>query len=165
MVIAAWALVAMLTAGGAANPALAEALPRDDADRAGWLKHTRDRTRVRLVEPTAVDFSNLRDGYTVRSPFVVDFSIRGMGVVPAGKAHPKAGHHHLLINKRLPASVGEKIPFDDQHRHFGKGQTGVELDLPAGRHTLRLRFLDDSRSRELLRAPEIKVVVVSQEGL
>lgn len=49
MVITAWALVVMLTAGGAANPALAEALSRDDVDWAGWLKHTRERTWVRLL--------------------------------------------------------------------------------------------------------------------
>ncbi len=158
-----WVLAVVLTVtvttGFATIPALAEALPRDDAQRACWSKHTRERTRVRLAEPTAVDFSNLRDGYSVRSPFLVDFSVRGMGVVPAGKAHPKAGHHHLLIDKRLPPSVTEKIPFDDHHRHFGKGQTGVELALPAGRHTLRLLFADHEHRPHFVFSPEIVVLV------
>ncbi|MEN0001426.1 MAG: DUF4399 domain-containing protein, partial [Pseudomonadota bacterium] len=30
------------------------------------------------------------------------------------------------------------IPNDDNHRHFGGGQTQVTLDLPAGEHTLQL---------------------------
>ena len=81
------------------------------------LRHT----RVRLIEPTAVDLSNLRDGYTVYSPFRIDFSIRGMGVIPAGKPHPKAGHHHVLVDTPLPINPADQIPFNDFHRHYGKG--------------------------------------------
>jgi hypothetical protein len=29
-------------------------------------------------------------------------------------------------------------PSDDNHRHFGGGQTEVTLELPAGTHTLQL---------------------------
>ena len=55
------------------------------------------------------------------------------------------GHHHLLID-RPPLGQGEDgmdelthgLPSDDQHRHFGGGQTEVTLDLPAGTHTLQL---------------------------
>jgi Domain of unknown function (DUF4399) len=32
----------------------------------------------------------------------------------------------------------EPIPTDKKHLHFGGGQSEVELDLPAGRHTLQL---------------------------
>ena len=117
--------------------AQAEPLPKDDRERACWLQHTRERTRVKLTEPTVVDFSNLRDGQTVRSPFQVDFAVRGMGVVPAGKPHPKAGHHHVLIDTPLPLNVGDQIPFNNGHRHFGKAQTGTTLELPPGPHKLR----------------------------
>ena len=61
-----------------AAAANAQPLPSDDLERECWLKHTRERTRARLAEPTAVDVSNLRDGQVVSSPFRVDFSIRGM---------------------------------------------------------------------------------------
>ena len=89
-----------------------------------------------------MSFTNLRSGYRVRSPFLVEFGIKGMGVVPAGKALPGTGHHHILVNTRMPPSVSEKLPFNDGHRHFGKGQTFAVLDLPPGKHTLRLLFAD-----------------------
>lgn len=139
--------------------ARAEPLPGGERERACWLAHTRERTRVRLIEPTAVDFANLRDGYTVRSPFIIDFSIRGMGVIPAGKPNPKAGHHHLLIDTKLPANVGEQIPFNDRHRHFGKGQTGTVVELPPGPHTLRLLFADHEHRPYFVFSPEITVNV------
>ena len=49
------------------------------------------------------------------------------------------GHHHLIIDAPAPAA-GVAIPFDDTHKHFGKGQTSVDLELPVGKHTLTLQF-------------------------
>ena len=142
-----------------AASALAEALPRDELERQCWLQYTRERTRVRLVEPTAVDVSNLREGYTVQSPFRVDFSIRGMGVIPAGKQHPKAGHHHLLVNTSLPANPGDQIPFNDFHRHYGKGQTSAVLALPPGQHRIRLLFADHEHRPYFVFSPELRITV------
>ena len=31
---------------------------------------------------------------------------------------------------------------DDQHRHFGKGQTETEITLPPGRYRLTMQFAD-----------------------
>jgi hypothetical protein len=139
--------------------ASAEPLPRDDRERSCWLQHTRERTQIRITEPTAVDVSNLRDGYTVRSPFRVDFAIRGMGVIPAGKQHPKAGHHHMLVDTSLPLNPSDKIPFSDFHRHFGKGQTGTVIALPPGQHRLRLLFADHDHRPYFVYSPELKVTV------
>ena len=132
---------------------------RDELERQCWLQHTRDRTRVQLGEPTAVDVSNLRNGYTVQSPFRVDFSIRGMGVIPAGKPHLKAGHHHLLVNTSLPSNPGAKIPFDDKHRHYGKGQTSAVLALPPGQHRIRLLFADHDHRPYFVFSPELRITV------
>jgi len=30
------------------------------------------------------------------------------------------------------------VPADDQHKHFGKGQTQTTIELPPGKHTLQL---------------------------
>jgi len=139
--------------------AQAEPLPADEQERACWLQHTRERTRVRLVDPTAVDVSNLRDGMTVHSPLRVDFSIRGMGVIPAGKPHPKAGHHHMLVDASLPSNPGTPIPFNDFHKHFGKGQTGAVLALPPGPHRLRLLFADHDHKPYFVYSPEIRITV------
>ena len=68
-----------------------------------------------------------------------------MGVAPAGTEKENTGHHHLLID-RPPLGEGEDgadelaygLPADDNHIHFGGGQTEVTLDLAAGEHTLQL---------------------------
>jgi hypothetical protein len=91
-----------------------------------------------------VYFINLKDGDTVTSPIVIQFGLAGMGVAPAnhdgGDAHRNTGHHHLLIN--TPPLTGEAlrsgIPADDNHRHYGGGQTEARIELPPGRHTLQL---------------------------
>lgn len=142
-----------------AAPASALPLPEDPLQRECWLRHTRERTRVNLREPTAVDFSNLRRRHATRAPFQVDFAVRGMGVVPAGKPLDGAGHHHLLVDTALPLDIAAPIPFGDKHRHFGKGQTGVTLDLPPGRHRLRLLFADHDHKPYFVFSPEIEVTV------
>jgi hypothetical protein len=78
------------------------------------------------------------DGASVTSPVRVVFGLKGFGVAPAGVDRADAGHHHLLVDTGLPADLGLPIPNDEQHRHFGGGQTEAELTLPAGRHTLQL---------------------------
>jgi len=137
-------------------------LPTNDAELRCWLQRTAERTRVNVREPTAVEFSNLRDGWRVRSPFLVEFAVRGMGVAPIGKERPGTGHHHVLINTPLPKLVGDPIPFDDKHRHFGKGQTSTLLDLPVGRHTLRLLFADHDHRPHFVYSREITVQVTGK---
>lgn len=78
------------------------------------------------------------NGEVVSSPVTIKFGLKGMGVAPAGIEYPESGHHHLLINVDQLASMDMPIPSDDNHRHFGKGQTEATLDLPAGTHTLQL---------------------------
>ena len=142
--------------------AIAQALPDDPQQRRCWLAHTAERTTVDLREPTAVRFTNLKSGFSFRSPFWIDFGIRGMGVVPAGNKNPKAGHHHLLIDTPLPLDYQGKIPFSDTHKHFGKGQTGAALDLSPGPHTLRLLFADHEHRPYFVYSPEITVTVTGK---
>ena len=92
-----------------------------------------------------VYFVNLSDGDSVSNPVTIVFGLRGMGVAPAGTEKENTGHHHLLVN-RPPLGEGEDgalelengLPADDNHIHFGGGQTEVTLDLPAGETTLQL---------------------------
>lgn len=92
-----------------------------------------------------VYFANLQDGATVTSPVTIVFGLSGMGVAPAGTEKENTGHHHLLID-RPPLGQGEDgadelmygILADEQHIHFGGGQTEVTLDLAPGSHTLQL---------------------------
>lgn len=78
------------------------------------------------------------DGAQVTSPFTVRFGLRGMGVAPAGITAENTGHHHLLIDVDTLPPQDQPLPATDQIRHFGAGQTEVELELPAGEHTLQL---------------------------
>jgi hypothetical protein len=90
-------------------------------------------------EGAAVYFINLQDGQTVTNPVVVQFGARGIGVAPAGTDKAMTGHHHLLINTTLEGdALTEGIPADDQHIHFGGGQTETMTELPPGTHTLQL---------------------------
>ena len=90
-----------------------------------------------------VYITNLSDGDTVSGPVTVRFGLVGMGIAPAGVEWDNTGHHHLIVD-RAPygAEAGDNmddpIPSDENHRHFGGGQTETTLDLPAGTHTLQL---------------------------
>ena len=96
-------------------------------------------------ENATVYFIGLEDGDTVSSPVTVVFGLAGMGVAPAGTEKENTGHHHLLLN-RPPIGEGEEgaeeleygLPADDNHIHFGGGQTQTTIDLPAGTHTMQL---------------------------
>lgn len=96
-------------------------------------------------EGAEVYFINLSDGETVQGPVTVNFGLKGMGVAPAGTEKENTGHHHILID-RAPFGEAEGdaealengLPADDNHKHFGGGQTEVTLDLPPGTHTLQL---------------------------
>lgn len=153
-----------LAALSLAQIATALPLPKDEAERACWQSFTRQRTRPNTEGLTSVDFSNLRDGYVVRSPFVVAFAVRGMGVAPAGTELPETGHHHILIDTRLPKSLSDGLPFSDTHRHFGKGQTMTTIDLPAGEHSLRLLFADAKHRPYFVFSPEIRVTVAGKRS-
>jgi hypothetical protein len=78
------------------------------------------------------------NGAVLSNPVTVVFGLRnGFGVAPAGVNIENTGHHHLLIDTPLP-DLTLPIPKDDQHRHFGGGQTEVTLELSPGEHTLQL---------------------------
>ena len=81
------------------------------------------------------------DGETLSSPVTVRFGLSGMGVSPAGVEHAAAGHHHLIIDADLP-SMDLPVPKSEHYRHFGAGQTEVELELEPGEHTLQLLLGD-----------------------
>jgi len=81
------------------------------------------------------------DGATVTSPVKVVFGIENFGLAPAGTYDANTGHHHLLIDAELPP-IGQPIPADDNHLHFGKAQTEATIELAPGEHTLRLLLGD-----------------------
>jgi hypothetical protein len=96
-----------------------------------------------------------QDGATVNATFDVVFGLRHYGIAPAGVKLTGTGHFHILINREAPA-IGEVIPADTFHRHYGAGQIETQLTLPPGKHTLRVVLGDADHkviSRELISAP------------
>jgi hypothetical protein len=82
------------------------------------------------------------DGARVTNPVRVVFGLKGFGVAPAGVDRNDAGHHHLLVDAPIPENLALPIANDEAHRHFGGGQTEVELTLAPGRHTLQMLLGD-----------------------
>lgn len=102
-------------------------------------------------EGAAVYFISPTDGATLTSPVTVQFGLSGMGVAPAGIDKENTGHHHLLVDRPAfgdgpeDADILESgIPGDDNHRHFGGGQTEITLGLEPGSHTLQLLLGDQN---------------------
>ena len=78
------------------------------------------------------------DGEKITSPVTIKFGIVGMEIVPAGVDMPDSGHHHLLVNVDKLPNMKLPIPADENHLHFGAGQTETTINLPKGKHTLQL---------------------------
>lgn len=98
--------------------------------------------RTPAPDGAAVVIIQPANGAIVTSPVTVQFGLEGMGVAPAGVEWESTGHHHLLIDVDEVASYDEPIPADDNHRHFGGGQTQVTVELEPGEHTLQLLLGD-----------------------
>ena len=82
-----------------------------------------------------------QSGETLSSPVTVRFGLTGMGVAPAGVGSPNTGHHHLVIDAPVPP-FDAPLPKDDNHVHFGGGQTETSVALAPGKHTLQLVLAD-----------------------
>ena len=92
------------------------------------------------VEGTRGYFINLKDGQTVKSPFLIQFGLTSqMGIAPALAAWPDTGHHHLIIDAPPPKP---NKAISNKHIHLNLGQTEYMLELPAGAHTLQSVFGD-----------------------
>lgn len=84
-------------------------------------------------------FINLKDKAVVKSPVFIQFGLSGMGIAPAGTKKKNTGHHHLIINEKIEGEeLKENIPADEQHIHFGGGQTEANITLKPGTYTMQL---------------------------
>lgn len=98
--------------------------------------------RSKAPDNAKVYFISPKDGATVGRDVTVRFGLSGMGVAPAGTEKAGTGHHHLLVDVKELPPADQPIPKDDQHIHFGNGQTETVLHLAPGTHTLQLDLGD-----------------------
>ena len=92
-----------------------------------------------LPETARLFFIEPQDGASLVSPITLKFGVEGAHVRPAGEDAEHSGHHHLIINSPSIAH-GTVVPKDDQHIHYGKGQTEDEVYLSPGVYTLTMQF-------------------------
>ena len=112
------------------------------------------------VEEGSVSFGAPEDGATVTSPVRAAFETsENLTVRPAGQFAQRTGHFHVLVGAD-PVAVGDPIPSDDRHRHFGDGSTAADLDLDPGSYTLTLQMGDGAH----LAMPDTDSVDVTVEG-
>ena len=95
-----------------------------------------------LALSSGVDFAGLSSNATVSTPIHLEYKVSGKTVAPASEGlKVGTGHFHLLID--TPSTPeGEAIPFDDAHKHYGKGQVEDDVSLAPGKHQITLQFAD-----------------------
>jgi len=94
------------------------------------------------VPGARVYFINIKDGQTLKSPFLIQFGLTSeMGIAPALADWPDTGHHHLVIDSTI-TNMNKSI--SNKHIHLHMGQTEITLKLPTGKHTIQIFFADYS---------------------
>jgi hypothetical protein len=89
----------------------------------------------------SVSITEPANGATVGTKVKVCLKTEGVEAEPAKNGvNEGKGHHHLLIDTDLPTDLTQMIAKDDKHVHMGDGSSCKELDLAAGKHTIRALF-------------------------
>lgn len=92
-------------------------------------------------DSNGVSFLNIQNGDTIQSPFLLKMGVEGMVLEPKGEPKPGHGHHHLIVNEG-PTDAGLVIIADEQHIHYGAGQSEDSVSLAPGNYDLTLQFAD-----------------------
>ena len=101
-----------------------------------------------IPEGAKVMFTEPADGAKVQGTLEngkiavnVKMGAEGIVVKPAGAVEAGSGHHHIIVDAE-PDPEGKVVAKDEQHIHYGQGQTEAKLMLSPGDHTLQLQFAD-----------------------
>jgi hypothetical protein len=124
-----------------------------------------------VPEGAKVFFVEPKDGAKIEGPLtdgkvkvMVKMGAEKIEVKAAGQIEPGSGHHHIIVDADATAK-GDVVTKDEQHIHFGKGQTETELDLTPGEHSLKLQFADGiHRSYGPQLSAEIKISVAEKSA-
>ena len=88
------------------------------------------------VPGARVYFINIKDGQTLKSPFLIQFGLTSeMGIAPALADWPDTGHFHLIIDSPVP---NKNTSISNNHIHMHMGQTETTLKLTPGKHTMQI---------------------------
>ncbi|OQP58692.1 hypothetical protein A4R26_03990 [Niastella populi] len=95
-----------------------------------------------IPEGAKVFFVNLKNGQKIKSPFKVQMGVSGIALDSAGIIRQASGHHHILIDAGESFPMGEVVPKDSAHLHFGNAQKEAELNLTPGEHKISMQYAD-----------------------
>ncbi len=93
---------------------------------------------IKIVSP--------KDGDTMSNPLTLKVSVTGVTLIPAATpSQPGQGHLHIIVDDN-PSAVGQAVPKDDTHIHFGTGVSDLKIDPPLkpGKHKLTILFADSN---------------------
>ncbi len=107
-------------------------------------------------------FTNVKDGASIETPFLLKFGLSRFGVSPITKAVPHTGHHHLLVNRELPLDFKQPLPFNDQYIHFGSGQMETVLTFEPGNYQLRLLLADEKHIPHFVYSRPLRITVTKR---
>lgn len=102
-------------------------------------------TTTEASDTAKASISAPMDGATVARRFVVEMAATGIDIEAAGQVRDGAGHFHVMVDAPC-VEPGEVVPKDDQHLHFGNGQTEAQLFLEPGDHELCLQVADGAHT-------------------
>ena len=117
------------------------------------------------VQQPQTYFTNLKDGDRIETPFVLKFGLSRSGLAAITKDVPATGHHHLLVDRDLPLDFKKPLPFNDQYRHFGKGQMEAVLDFKPGTYTLRLLLADHNHIPYFIYSKPMTITVTAKKDV
>ena len=95
-----------------------------------------------LATSASVKITSPKDGDTVSNPLTIKVIVNGLTLIPAATpSGPGQGHLHVIVDDNVPA-VGQPVPKDDTHIHFGTGASDLKIDPPLkpGKHRLTVVF-------------------------
>jgi hypothetical protein len=123
-----------------------------------------------IPEGAKVMFLEPADGAKIQGPLEngkivvnVKMGAEGILVKPAGAIEAGSGHHHIIVDA-APDPEGMVVAKDEQHIHYGQGQTEAKLMLSPGDHSMQLQFADGihrSYGPKLLHTIKINVAETS----
>ena len=151
--VAIVAALALVAAGCGDDDDDTSAASGDAAD----TTETTDATAPEDGAEGSVSIAEPESGAVVAQRFIVAMEADGVDIEPAGEVRDGAGHFHVMVDTPC-LEAGETVPKDDQHVHFGKGQTEGILFLEAGEHEICLQVADGAH-RALPITDEISVTV------
>lgn len=112
---------------------------------------------IDVYEDAAVSFEAPEDGATAANGVTVSMRAENFTIEEAGEVNDNAGHFHVIVDGDT-VEVGEEIPDDETHRHFGDGSARTVLDLEPGTHELTLQAADGKhRALDLTDTVEVEV--------